>query len=260
MRNERDSMKRGLVILGVVLAGTVLRAEMSIVAPRDIPAYSLSPPHEQRGLFPQGATLRGLDGEVNGLVRVRFLAPSGRVVEALCQPRDVKSSGPAASAASPPAVSASAIRPTGSFYSEPEWLEDAEGHKRAAALQSKYDNQMLIFFYADWNEACQFLWEKLLNTSDFKKQTAHVVKLKVNPEHGKEEGQVAAKYNLRKYPSTFVIDKPFAKPRNIDLVFWSFGKMKTLSVEKSLLEIAGGTATQQVQQAGGVTNEPAPAD
>ena len=68
-------MKRGLVILGVVLAGTVLRAEMSIVAPRDIPAYSLSPPHEQRGLFPKGATLRVLDGEVNGLVRVRFLAP-----------------------------------------------------------------------------------------------------------------------------------------------------------------------------------------
>ena len=115
---------------------------------------------------------------------------------------------------------------------------------------------MLIFFYADWNEACQHLWNELLSSSDFKKETAGIVKLRVNPEHGKDEGAVAAKYNLRSYPSTFVIDKPFAKPRKIDLLFWSFGKMKTLSIEKTLLEIAGGTATQQTQQAGAEATTP----
>ena len=136
-------------------------------------------------------------------------------------------------------------------------VRDDAGHKQAMALQSKYDNQMLIFFYADWNEACEHLWKELLSTADFKKQTTGIVKLRVNPEHGKDEGAIAAKYGLRKYPSTFVIDKPFAKPRNIDLLFWSFGKMKTLSVEKTLMEIAGGMSTQQVQQTGDATNAPA---
>ena len=249
-------MKRWGIILGVILSGTIIRAETNIVVAWDIPAYSMNPPHEQRGLFPKGAQLRVLDGQVNGLVRVRFQASSGRVVEALCNPRDIKVPRTVTTATTLAPTPAPGVRASGAKYNEREWLEDAGGHKQAMALQSKHDNQMLIFFYADWNEACEYLWKELLSTSDFKKQTTGIVKLKVNPEHGKEEGQVAARYNLRKYPSTFMIDKPFAKPRSIDLVFWSFGKMKTLSVEKTLLEIAGGMDTQQVQQAGGATNGP----
>lgn len=83
----------------------------------------------------------------------------------------------------------------------------------------------------------------------FKKRTAG---RRITPEQGKNEGVMAAKYGLRKYPSVFMIDKPFAKSRKIDLIFWSFGKMKTLSAKKTLLEIARGMAPQQIQQVGGV--------
>lgn len=244
-------MKHWRVAFCIFLLGTMVGAETNLVALRDVPAYSLSPPHDQRGLFPKGGQLHVTDQKINGLVRVRFQSPAGRVIEALCRPEDLRS----AETAESPAPYAG-IQIPGSAYNEREWLEDAEGHKQAIALQSKFDNQMLIFFYADWNEACQHLWKELLSSSDFKKETAGIVKLRVNPEHGKDEGAVAAKYNLRSYPSTFVIDKPFAKPRKIDLLFWSFGKMKTLSIEKTLLEIAGGTATQQTQQAGAEATTP----
>ncbi len=244
-------MKRWWFVLGVLLSCTMAGAETNLVALRDVPAYSLNPPHDQRGLFTKGGRLHVTDQKINGLVRVRFQSPTGRLIEALCRPEDIQNAGTADSAAPAPG-----IQIPGSAYNEREWLEDAEGHKQAMALQSKFDNQMLIFFYADWNEACQHLWKELLSTSDFKKETAGIVKLRVNPEHGKDEGAVAAKYGLRTYPSTFVIDKPFAKPRKIDLLFWSFGKMKTLNVEKTLLEIAGGMTTQQTQQAGAEANTP----
>ena len=249
-------MKRRWVVFGVFLFSTIVRAETNVVALRDIPAYSLNPPHDQRGFFPKGGQLRILDEQINGLVRVRFQSPSGRLIEALCRPGDFQSPRPASPVTTQAPAPASGIRIPGAEYNEREWLEDAAGHKQAMAFQSKCDNQMLIFFSADWNDSCEYLWKELLNTSDFKKQTARIVKLRINPEHGKDEGEIAAKYGMRKYPSTFMIDKPFAKPRKIDLLFWSFGKMKTLSVEKTLLEIAGGMATQQVQQAGAATNAP----
>lgn len=249
-------MKCWCIAVGVFLFSTIARAETNIVALGDVPAYSLNPPHDQRGFFPRGGQLRVLDEQINGLVRVRFQSPSGRVIEALCRPVDLRSPRSAAPITAPASTPAPGIRVPGAEYNEREWLEDSAGHKQAMAFQSKYDNQMLIFFSADWNESCEYLWKELLNTSDFKKQTARIVKLRINPEHGKDEGEIAAKYGLRKYPSTFMIDKPFDKPRKIDLIFWSFGRMKTLSVEKTLLEIAGGMSTQQVQQTGAVTNAP----
>ena len=251
-------MKRSRVMLGVVLLSTIAGAETNLVAARDIPAYALNPPHEQRGFFPKGGQLLVFDDEINGLVRVRFQSPSGRVIEARCRPEDFSAMPPVpvVPVIAPIQTPVPGIRMPGAAYNEREWLEDAAGHKQAMAFQSKYDNQMLIFFYADWNEACEYLWKELLSTSDFKKQTPGIIKLRINPEHGKDEGEIAAKYGLRKYPSTFMIDKPFAKPRKIDLVFWSFGKMKTLSVEKTLMEIAGGVATQSPAQAAAATNAP----
>jgi hypothetical protein len=188
------------------------------------------------------------------MVRVRFASSSGRVIEGLCRTSDLQIAQPVAPAASVPTAG---IKPPGAEYNDRDWLENSDGHRQAVECQNKFDVQMLIFFYTDWNESCEFLWEELLNTSDFKNQTKTIIKVRINPERGKEEGTIAAKYNLRKYPSTFMIDKPHAAARRIDLMFWSFGKMKTLNVEKTLLEIAGGMATQQVQQTGDPTNAPA---
>ncbi len=152
------------------------------------------------------------------------------------------------------------IKPAGAEYNEREWLEDAKGHDRATEMQSKYKVPMLIFFYADWNEDCQHLWKNLLDTSDFKNSTRQFIKLKINPEHGKDEGKLANKYRLRRYPTTMAIDKPHADPRRFDLVRWSFGKLRTASIEEAIAHVMGEFEALQAQQkaAEGETTEPNP--
>lgn len=262
---------RWLVITLLVLCGGAgLRAEIaspaSITLSHEVPAYSVNPPHDQRGIFPAGGVLTVVSPADDGMLRVRFTSPSGRVVEALCRTSDIESPAPApaaASAAAVPKPSTPAAAATGTrfipgaTYENREWLEDTEGHRLALEFQSKYDIPLLIFFYADWNDECTHLWENLLSTSDFKSQSKAIIKLRINPEHGKPEGQLANKYRLRRYPTTMVLDKPNAKPRYLEMVSWSFGKLRTVAPDFAMLDIMGGVTNRNPWQKSGDQN-PAP--
>ena len=157
-------------------------------------------------------------------MHVRFRTADGRLIEASCRAEDLTAPAP---------VTASA-RAGSLEYNDRAWLEDTAGHAQAVELQSRLEQPLLIFFHADWNDGCQFLWKELLDTQDFKNRARNVIKLKINPEHGKDEGLLANKYRLRKYPTTMVIDQPNAKPRYLDLFYWSFGRMKTPSVDYAM--------------------------
>ncbi|OGV44424.1 MAG: hypothetical protein A2X46_05935 [Lentisphaerae bacterium GWF2_57_35] len=195
-----------------------------IVAPHRIPACSLTPPYEQKGFFSQGSRLEVVGKGANNMIHVRLRTPDGRSIEALCQREAL-----ASSARPKEAVAAG----------NPVWFEDSAGHQQAVELQSKSDEPLLIFFHADWNDECQFLWKELLDNQDFKNGAKNIVKLKINPEHGQDEGQLARRYKLRKYPTTLVVDKPNAKPRHIELFYWSFGRMKTPPIEYALGSVLG---------------------
>ncbi len=257
-------MRRWLAILFLFAGAPELRAEIAspetVTLKQDVPAYSVNPPHEQRGIFPAGGTLTVLGAADDGLVRVRFTSPSGRTVEALCKPADLQATPAApASPIPPPAASqaaATAAGPGGRFipgavYENREWLEDAEGHRLAVEYQAKYDIPLLIFFYAEWNDECTHLWDNLLSTSDFKSQSKSIIKLRINPEHGKPEGQLANKYRLRRYPTTMVLDKPGAKPRYLEMVSWSFGKLRTVAPDFAMLDILGGVTNRSPWQKSG---------
>jgi hypothetical protein len=205
--------------------GAVVSNAQIILASRQIPACSLQPPYEQKGFFATGARLEIVGSHESGMTQVRFHSVDGRLIEALCRNEDL-------TATTPPAAS---IKGIGSAaYNDRFWLEDAAGHDLALEQQSKLQIPLLIFFYADWNDECQFLWKELLDTQDFKNTARNVIKLKINPEHGKEEGKLANKYRLRKYPTTLVVDKSHAKPRPIDLFYWSFGRMKTPTLQYAM--------------------------
>jgi hypothetical protein len=202
---------------------------------RQIPAYSIHPPHEQKGFFPMGSRLEILEEQADGMARVRFRSSDGRLIEALCRMSELDNGAPAKPAAPVPV----GVKPAGAEYSEKEWLEDSAGHKKALEFQSKYDVPMLIHFYADWNDECKVLWDDLLSTSDFKSRTKSFIKLRINPEHGKEEGLLANRYRLRKYPTTMVLAKPSDKPKYVDLTFWSFGKLRVSKIDYAIADIEG---------------------
>ncbi len=137
------------------------------------------------------------------------------------------------------AWTAASAAPPPPEYKDPNWFEDAPGHKQALELQSRHGVPLLIFFYADWNDECTFLWKELLGTGDFKSAAKGLIKLRINPEHGKPEGQLANKYRLRRYPTTIVILQPRQEPRNVDLIFRSFGKLRVPKPDAAVLDILG---------------------
>ena len=233
-------MTRFLLALGVgwLCAGPATGQSNPVIAVgRPVAAYSVTPPHEQKGLFPAGSRLEVVDEQADGMARVRLRTSDGRVIEALCRMSELDNGAPAP--AKPAAGVPAGVKPAGAEYSEKEWLEDSIGHRRALELQSKYDVPMLIHFYADWNDECKVLWDDLLSTSDFTSRTKGFIKLRINPEHGKEEGLLANRYRLRKYPTTMVLAKPSDKPKYVDLTFWSFGKLRVSKLDYAIADIEG---------------------
>jgi len=207
-----------------------------------IPALSTQPPHEQRGYFPQGARLVVIGPTTSELVRVRFRRSDGRFLEALCHRADLGLAPPAlpGPAPAPSARKASTAIPTGADwarYKSRKWLEDWDGHKEALELQRKHKVPLLIHFYTDWSEDCEVIWKELLNDMKFKNLAKHIIKLRINQEHGKQEGKLARRYRLRKYPTSLVIDKPRGEPRKVALSRWSFGRLSVLKPDQAVTAI-----------------------
>lgn len=248
-------MRRHVLCWLLAAAAWAAAAEV-IEAPQDVPAYSQSTPHEQRGLFPAGARLEVLGDAGSGMVRVRFVSSSGRVVEGLCRRADLQPPPAKAPAAAPPPAPA-VVQPMGLEYRDRSWLEDAAGHKRALEFQGKYGVPILIFFYADWNDDCAFLWKELLDNGDFKDAAKGIIKLRINPEHGKAEGQLANKYRLNRYPTTLVVGHR-AEPRRVDLVYRSFGKLRVPKPEYAILEINGAVDGSRPWESEKAAEEQAP--
>ncbi len=193
---------------------------------QQVPAYSIKNPGTVAGYFPAGSQLEVREVLSNAMARVRFVSPAGRVIEALCRKTDLGlSATPAAGAAPAPA----APPPAGqAVYKDPDWLEDATGYQRALGLQHKHRVPVLLVVYADWNPGCAFLEENLFKSPDFRKLTSGVIKVRINPEHGREEGRLAAQLGVDGYPTCLVIDQPRAPPREIKLLWKGFGKMKVI--------------------------------
>lgn len=231
-----------------------------IVVSEQVQAFSVSPPHAPRGYFAPGAKLQVMGPATGEMVRVRFTASDGRVIEALCRVADLvpgsRTPFPSAIPTPPPPVAPAGRTVPGSVYENPEWLEDGLGHKKAVEAQAKFDVPMLVYFYADWNEECEFLWKELLSTRDFKRETRQYIKVRINPEHGKAEGLLARQYKLRKYPTTFVVGRRHADPRYVDLMYRSFGKLKVSKLDYALADLQGVRLSTNVPPQKGVSPQP----
>jgi thiol-disulfide isomerase/thioredoxin len=233
---------RALLVIGVCLIGLLSTAkgkDVFVTTERRIAAYSTRAPHAQKGFFPEAAKLQIMEHQANGYVRVRFNTSNGRIIEALCRKGDLASrpQTPQKPATSLPAPSGLPLSRNAKEYKERNWLENAAGMKEGLSAARQFDIPLLLFFYADWNADCQLLWDELLNSSGFKNDTKNIVKVRINPEHGKEEGQLAADYQLRCYPTTLVLHPGKGDPRKIRLLKNFYGKTKCDDPEKALQKI-----------------------
>lgn len=104
---------------------------------------------------------------------------------------------------------------TASASLDEQWLYDASGYARALELQRKLKVPLIVYFYADWCPYCQSLDTEYLPNPSVQEYLRGVVKVRINPEHGPAEREIADRYDVVGYPRFYVIRNPSSAPRNL---------------------------------------------
>jgi len=95
---------------------------------------------------------------------------------------------------------------------EDKWLNGAAGYARALELQRELKVPLVVYFYADWCPYCQTLDSRYLPAAEVQDYLRSVVKVRINPEHGPAERELAVRYGVSGYPAFFVVQRAAAQP------------------------------------------------
>jgi thiol:disulfide interchange protein len=90
------------------------------------------------------------------------------------------------------------------------WHEGASGFQTALALQNTSHKPIAVFFHTDWCTNCKKLRENVLSSPEFDLYLKNVIPVKINPETGLKERQLADNYGVLGYP-TFLMIEPNLK-------------------------------------------------
>lgn len=96
------------------------------------------------------------------------------------------------------------------------WLYGAANYTRALELQRELGVPLIVYFYADWCPFCRQLDSQYLPSAPVQEYLRGVVKIRINPENGPGDEQLAARFGIRGYPSFFVIGVPNGVPQNVN--------------------------------------------
>ena len=99
---------------------------------------------------------------------------------------------------------------------EDRWLRDAPGYERALQLQRDLGVPLVVYFYADWCPYCRDLDSQYLPAPPVTEFLKGVVKVRINPEHGRPEREIANQFGVTGYPSFFVISKRSSLPAKLN--------------------------------------------
>src|SRR6266481_9032326 len=83
---------------------------------------------------------------------------------------------------------------------EDKWLNGAAGYARALELQRELKVPLVVYFYADWCPYCHTLDAQYLPSAPVQEYLRHVVKVRINPEYGRPERELANRYGVTGYP------------------------------------------------------------
>lgn len=98
---------------------------------------------------------------------------------------------------------------------EDRWLYGSAGYGRALELQRELNVPLVVYFYTDWCPYCHALDSDYLPTAPVRQYLRGVVKVRINPEHGPAERELAKRYGVRGYPSFFILRNLTSQPMNV---------------------------------------------
>ncbi|MGD8566774.1 MAG: thioredoxin fold domain-containing protein [Gammaproteobacteria bacterium] len=85
------------------------------------------------------------------------------------------------------------------------WYSGAKGYQAALQLQKTTHKPVALYFHTDWCENCKRLREKVLASPKVAQYFHNAIPVKINPEIGLKERQIADSYGVRGYPTFFMV-------------------------------------------------------
>ena len=80
------------------------------------------------------------------------------------------------------------------------WYQGVEGFRDAITLQKESGKPMFVYFYTDWCGYCAQFERVLLNEPLVIDYLDTIIKVRVNPERGRAEREIANMYQVRGFP------------------------------------------------------------
>ena len=99
---------------------------------------------------------------------------------------------------------------------EDRWLNGSAGYARALELQRELNVPLVVYFYADWCPYCRSLDARYLPTAPVQAYLRGVIKVRINPEHGRQERELANRYGVTGYPTFLVMRSASARPTEVN--------------------------------------------
>ena len=97
----------------------------------------------------------------------------------------------------------------------PRWLHGATGFAKAVELQRELNISLVIYFYNDRCSNCRTLDQQYLPDPSVHRALQRTITVRINPDYGVEELQIAQRYGVTSYPAFLILDNESARPRNV---------------------------------------------
>ena len=92
-------------------------------------------------------------------------------------------------------------------YVSSTWYEDASGYEDAVRQQKVLHAPLFVYFRADWCPHCKN-FDQLLEDSTVRSRMSSLIKVRINPEHGKAERELfEQRFGTKGYPALFLVDE-----------------------------------------------------
>lgn len=121
------------------------------------------------------------------------------------------------------------------------WFNGVEGMVEAGRLYEQQPQPVFLYFYADWCPYCRQLERELLSSKVVEDYLADILAVRINPEAGPAEAQIAQRYGVAGYPALFVLSGESKTLSPIDRMAMKDGRLQLVSPAAfvDLLKTAG---------------------